>query len=67
MSDVASSAIALKEAELQRPLTGAERAKVLARGSGLAGGLLPLGTDTVDMRSPAAVALAAGAALIPRS
>ncbi|KXZ51280.1 hypothetical protein GPECTOR_13g767 [Gonium pectorale] len=60
MADVGLAALRLKEAELGRRLSAAERAAVLARGSAVAGDLLP-----VSPKDPAAVALAAGGALVP--
>ncbi|KXZ55317.1 hypothetical protein GPECTOR_3g450 [Gonium pectorale] len=61
MADVGLAALRLKEAELGRRLSAAERAAVLTRGSAVAGDLLP-----VSPKDPAAVALAAGGALMPR-
>lgn len=63
MSDVSSTAVALKEAELGRRLTEKEVAAIVARGSAMAGGLLPRGD--YDLRSPAAAAMAAGGAIVP--
>ncbi len=63
MSDVSSTAVALKEAELGRRLTEKEVAAIVTRGSAMAGGLLPRGD--YDLRAPAAAAMAAGGAIVP--
>ncbi|PNH12781.1 hypothetical protein TSOC_000309, partial [Tetrabaena socialis] len=60
MADVGPAALALKESELGRRLSPGERARVLARGADVAGGLLP-----TSNKDPAAAALAAAAALLP--
>ena len=52
------SAIRIKEAELGRKLTPGEKARILARGRALSGGV---GSSPKD---PAAAALAAGAMIV---
>ncbi|KAG2453390.1 hypothetical protein HYH02_001614 [Chlamydomonas schloesseri] len=60
MAGVGNAAIRIKEAELKRKLTDAERAHILARGGAVAGGLLP-----EQHTDPATVAVAVGGAFVP--
>ncbi|KAG2438744.1 hypothetical protein HXX76_005289 [Chlamydomonas incerta] len=60
MAGVGNAAIRIKEAELKRKLTDAERAHILARGGAVAGGLLP-----EKHTDPATLAVAVGGAFVP--
>ncbi|GFR44036.1 hypothetical protein Agub_g5193 [Astrephomene gubernaculifera] len=61
--DVAQAALQLKEAELGRPLSREEVARVLTRGAEMTGGLLAAGGRR---DAGMAAALAAGGAVVPR-